>query len=89
MYQKSCGRRWKEGAKVVVWDLLDCGETAKEIESGRGEVLVLKTDVTSEESTVEMAKKIFECCGECGYSSKGAWSEKGPSCYWPRASSSW
>ena len=49
----------KEGAKVVVCDLLDCGETIKEIESGRGEVLALKTDVTSEKSTVEMAKRTY------------------------------
>lgn len=47
----------QEGAKVVVCDVLDCGGTAKEIESRGGEVLSLKTDVTSEQSTVEMAKK--------------------------------
>ncbi len=47
----------REGAKVVVCDVLDCGETVKEIESKGGEVLSLKTDVTSEESTIEMAKK--------------------------------
>lgn len=52
-----------EGAKVVVCDVLDCGETAREIESRRGEVLSLITDVSSEESTIEMAKKTFERFG--------------------------
>ena len=45
----------KDGAKVVVCDIFDCGEVAKEIESAGGEVLALKTDVSSEESAVEMA----------------------------------
>jgi len=53
----------KEGAKIVVCDLLDCGETAKEIESMGGEVLSLRTDVSSEESTIEMAEKISERFG--------------------------
>ncbi len=53
----------QEGAKVVVCDVLDCGETVKEIKSKGGEVLSLKTDVTSEESTVEMAKKTIERFG--------------------------
>lgn len=47
----------QEGAKVVVCDILDCEETVKEIESGGGEVLSLWTDVSREESTIEMAKK--------------------------------
>jgi len=52
-----------EGAKVVVCDVLDCRETAREIESRRGKVLSLITDVSSEESTVEMAKKTVERFG--------------------------
>lgn len=52
-----------EGAKVAVCDVLDCGETAKEIESRGGEVLSLTTDVSSEESTVEMAKRTSEHFG--------------------------
>ena len=53
----------QEGARVVVCDVLDCAGTVKEIESGGGEVLSLKTDVTSEESTVEMAKRTIERFG--------------------------
>lgn len=53
----------REGAKVVVCDVLDCGETTKEIESKGGEVLSLETDVSSEESTIEMAKKTSERFG--------------------------
>lgn len=53
----------EEGAKVVVCDIIDYGETVKEIESRGGEVLSLITDVSSEESTVEMAKKTFERFG--------------------------
>lgn len=53
----------KEGAKLVVCDILDCSETAKEIESSGGEVLSLITDATNEESTAEMASKAFERFG--------------------------
>ncbi|MFC2013671.1 SDR family NAD(P)-dependent oxidoreductase, partial [Chloroflexota bacterium] len=52
-----------EGAKVAVCDVLDCGETAKEIESKGGEVLSLETDVSSEKSTIEMAQKTAERFG--------------------------
>jgi len=53
----------REGAKVVACDILDCGEVVKEIESMGGEALALKTDVISEASTVEMAKKTVERFG--------------------------
>ncbi len=53
----------REGAKVTVCDILDCAETAREIESVGGEALPLKTDVASEQSTVEMAKKTVERFG--------------------------
>ena len=53
----------QEGAKVTVCDVLDCTEVAKEIKSMGGEALSLKTDVTSEESTVEMAKRTVEYFG--------------------------
>ena len=53
----------REGARVVICDIVDCEETAREIESGGGQVLSLRTDVTSEESTVEMAKETFEHFG--------------------------
>jgi NAD(P)-dependent dehydrogenase (short-subunit alcohol dehydrogenase family) len=53
----------KEGAKLVICDIIDCKETAKEIESNGCEVLPLVTDVTNEASTLEMAKKTFERFG--------------------------
>jgi len=52
-----------EGARVVVCDILDCGKVAEKIESKGGEVLALKTDVASEASTAEMAKKTAERFG--------------------------
>lgn len=45
----------KEGAKVVLCDILDCEPVAGEIRSLGGESLVLKTDVTSEKETEQMA----------------------------------
>lgn len=53
----------KEGAKITVCDVIDCGETVKAIESIGGKVLSLKTDVTSEEDTAEMAKKTMQRFG--------------------------
>lgn len=54
----------KEGAKITVCDIIDCGETVKAIESIGGKVLSLKTDVTSEEDTAEMAKKTVQRFGK-------------------------
>ena len=54
----------KEGAKVTLCDILDCEPTAKEIRSLKGETLVLKTDVTSEEQTKDMAAKTVERFGK-------------------------
>jgi NAD(P)-dependent dehydrogenase (short-subunit alcohol dehydrogenase family) len=53
----------KEGAKVVVCDILDCRPTAEEIESLGGQSLALHTDVTSEKDTAEMARKTVEKFG--------------------------
>jgi NAD(P)-dependent dehydrogenase (short-subunit alcohol dehydrogenase family) len=53
----------REGAKVTVCDIIDCTETEKAIQSMGGEVLSLKTDITSEKDTVEMAKKTAERFG--------------------------
>jgi 3-oxoacyl-[acyl-carrier protein] reductase len=47
----------KEGAKIIVCDILDCQETADEVGAIGAEVIALKTDVTSETDTVDMAKK--------------------------------
>ncbi len=53
----------REGAKLTICDVLDCETTAKEIEAIGGEVLAIRTDVTSEEDTAEMAKKAVERFG--------------------------
>ena len=53
----------REGAKVTVCDVHDCEPVAKEIEAIGGEVLVLKTDITSEQDTAEMAKKTSDRFG--------------------------
>jgi len=53
----------REGAKVTICDVLDCGPVAKEIEAIGGEVLALKTDVTSEKDTAAMAQKTVDRFG--------------------------
>jgi len=53
----------KKGAKVTVCDIVDCTETEEKIRSIGGEVLSVKTDVTSEKDTVEMAKKTVDRFG--------------------------
>jgi len=53
----------KEGAKVVVADILDGKETVGAIAAQGGEAIYVKTDVTSEESTREMAAKTVERFG--------------------------
>ncbi len=53
----------KEGAKVTVCDILDCRPVAEEIKAAGGEALALKTDVTSEKDTAEMAQKTVERFG--------------------------
>jgi 3-oxoacyl-[acyl-carrier protein] reductase len=53
----------KEGAKVVICDILDCEPTAKELRALGGEVLALKTDVTSEKDTADLAAKTVERFG--------------------------
>jgi NAD(P)-dependent dehydrogenase (short-subunit alcohol dehydrogenase family) len=47
----------REGAKVTVCDIVDCTETERAIKSMGGEVLSIKTDVSSEKDTVEMANR--------------------------------
>jgi 3-oxoacyl-[acyl-carrier protein] reductase len=54
----------KEGAKVTVCDILDCADTASAIKSAGGEVLALKTDVTSEKDTTDMAVRTIEHFGK-------------------------
>lgn len=53
----------REGARLTICDILDCKPVAKEIEAIGGEVLAMKTDVTSERETAEMAKKTADRFG--------------------------
>jgi len=53
----------REGAKVVVADILDGEAVAREIASGGGEAMALRVDVSDEESTREMAEKVVERFG--------------------------
>ena len=53
----------REGAKVTVCDVHDCAPVAKEIKALGGEALALKTDITSEKDTAEMAKKTADRFG--------------------------
>ncbi len=53
----------KEGAKVVVADILDGKETVEAVAAQGGEALYVNTDVTSEQSTQDMARKVVERFG--------------------------
>ncbi len=53
----------REGAKLTICDIHDCTPVTKEIEAMGGEVLALKTDVSSEKDTQELAKKTAERFG--------------------------
>jgi NAD(P)-dependent dehydrogenase (short-subunit alcohol dehydrogenase family) len=53
----------REGAKVVVTDLLSCDETVAKVRQAGGEVLALKTDVISEQSTRAMAEETVQRFG--------------------------
>jgi NAD(P)-dependent dehydrogenase (short-subunit alcohol dehydrogenase family) len=56
----------REGARVALCDILDCGRTTRDIETAGGEVLALRTDVASEKETEEMARRTFERFGSIG-----------------------
>jgi 3-oxoacyl-[acyl-carrier protein] reductase len=53
----------KEGARITICDILDCGPAAREIEALGGEVLTVHTDVTSEQDTLDMAARTVERFG--------------------------
>jgi NAD(P)-dependent dehydrogenase (short-subunit alcohol dehydrogenase family) len=53
----------QEGARLTICDILGCEPVAREIEAIGGEVLALKTDITSEKETAEMAQKTIERFG--------------------------
>ncbi len=53
----------REGAALTICDILDCKTVAEEIRAVGGEVLALKTDVSNEKDTIEMAKRTVERFG--------------------------
>jgi len=53
----------REGARLTVCDIHDCQPVATEIKAIGGEVLALKTDITSQEDTIEMAQKTVDRFG--------------------------
>ncbi len=53
-------RMAKEGARIVVADIIDGGETVELVKKEGGDAIYVRTDVTSEESTTEMARKVVE-----------------------------
>ena len=56
-------RAAQEGAKVVICDIRDCSETAEMVAEAGGEVLSLRTDVSNEEDTLELARQAVERFG--------------------------
>ena len=60
-----CLRLAKEGAKVVVADILEkeAEEVVAEIKAAGGQAIAVKADVTSEESTVKMAEETVKAFG--------------------------
>lgn len=56
-------RMGREGARVVVCDIKDPADAAEEVRTTGAEVLSLVVDVTSEESTKEMARRTAERFG--------------------------
>jgi NAD(P)-dependent dehydrogenase (short-subunit alcohol dehydrogenase family) len=53
----------REGAKVLVADILDGGDVVKAVEAAKGQALFAKTDVTEQEQCNAMAKQAFERFG--------------------------
>ena len=53
----------REGARIVVVDIVDTQETKLAIEEGGGEALGLHVDVSDEESTMSMAQQTIERFG--------------------------
>lgn len=53
----------KEGAAVVVVDILDPNPVAREIVNGEGKAMGLSVDVSDEKATVEMARRVADTYG--------------------------
>ncbi|MDY6892508.1 MAG: 3-oxoacyl-ACP reductase family protein [Chloroflexota bacterium] len=62
--QSYCLGLHREGAKVVVADIIDTTETVTKIKQAGGEALGIKLDVRSAESTQQMAAKTVEAFGK-------------------------
>ena len=73
-------RLGKEGAEVVVCDVLDCAETAEMVKAVGAEVLALQVDVTSEDQTLELARRTVEEFGriDCLLNNAGLMRNLGP-----------
>jgi NAD(P)-dependent dehydrogenase (short-subunit alcohol dehydrogenase family) len=56
-------RLGQEGARVVICDIADLTQTAEAVEATGADVLALTVDVSSEESTKEMARQTVERFG--------------------------
>ncbi|MDX9785697.1 MAG: 3-oxoacyl-ACP reductase family protein [Desulfobacterales bacterium] len=61
--QSFCVGMAKEGAKVVATDLLSTDETVEKVKSAGGDILALQVDVTSEDSTLKMARQVMNHFG--------------------------
>jgi NAD(P)-dependent dehydrogenase (short-subunit alcohol dehydrogenase family) len=61
--RRFCLALMREGAKIMVVDIADCGETVKEIEASGGMAKGLRTDVSSPEDTQKMAKETVKAFG--------------------------
>ena len=59
-----CKSLAKEGAKIVIADLIDGTKIVKEIEENGGEALFVKTNVADEEANKNMAKLTLEKFGD-------------------------
>jgi NAD(P)-dependent dehydrogenase (short-subunit alcohol dehydrogenase family) len=53
----------REGAKVVVCDVLDCKSVGDEVKKNGGEALALKIDVSKEADSIELVKKTVDHFG--------------------------
>lgn len=53
----------KEGARLVVADIADAGESVEEVRSAGGEAVAVPTDVTDVDSTQAMAKAALDAFG--------------------------
>ena len=53
----------KEGAKIVIGDIADAGNTVKRVKKEGSEGIYVKTDVNNEDECIAMAKKAFDHFG--------------------------